>query len=70
MKVLAEKAIISENYEIMLLLFDMSKAFDTVRRHELFKIEQRNQSDTALFLSKIKISLLGCPLLTLYATSI
>ena len=30
-KVLAEKAITSENYKIMLVLLDMSKAFDTVR---------------------------------------
>ena len=37
-KVLAEKAITSENYKIFLLLLDMSKAFDTVRRNDLFTI--------------------------------
>ncbi len=31
-KILAEKAITSEDYKIILLLLDMSKAFDTVRR--------------------------------------
>ena len=37
-KVLAEKAITSENYKIFLLLLDMSKDFDTVRRSDLFTI--------------------------------
>lgn len=36
-KLLAEKAIISQNYEIYLLLLDMSKAFDTVNRKILFE---------------------------------
>ena len=34
-KVLCEKAIISENYSINLLLLDMSKAFDTIERGTL-----------------------------------
>ena len=35
-KMLTEKAIISSNYTIHLLLLDMSKAFDTVNRAKLF----------------------------------
>ena len=34
---LAEKAITSSSYNIYLLLLDMSKAFDTVRRGKLLK---------------------------------
>ena len=37
-KILAEKAMASENYDIFLLLLDMSKAFDTVNRSELMNI--------------------------------
>jgi hypothetical protein len=36
-KALAEKAITSANYEIHLILLDMSKAFDTVRRATIMK---------------------------------
>ena len=36
-KLLAEKAIISEDYTVHLLLLDMSKAFDTVNRKTLFE---------------------------------
>ena len=36
-KILAEKAIISQDYKIHLLLLDMSKAFDTVNRKLLFE---------------------------------
>lgn len=36
-KVLAEKAISSKTYKILILMLDMSKAFDTVKRAELFK---------------------------------
>ncbi len=38
MKILAEKAITSSNYKIYFLLLDMSKAFDTVSRNDLFDI--------------------------------
>ncbi len=55
MKVLAEKAITSDNYEIMLLLFDMSKAFDTVRRNELFKILKEVLDDDDLHMMKILV---------------
>ena len=34
---MAEKAITSKSYEIILLLLDMSKAFDTVKRNTLFE---------------------------------
>ena len=37
-KILTEKAITSENYDIFLLLLDMSKAFDTVNRSKLMEI--------------------------------
>ena len=37
LKILAEKAITSSNYEIHLLLLDMSKAFDTVKRATLIQ---------------------------------
>ena len=36
-KLLAEKAITSSNYEIHLLMLDMSKAFDTIQRGTLFE---------------------------------
>ena len=36
-KLLAEKAITSSDYEIHLLLLDMSKAFDTIQRGTLFE---------------------------------
>ena len=45
-KLPAEKAIISENYKIYLLILDMSKAFDTVNRKTLFEeLEQELQDD-------------------------
>ena len=37
MKLLAEKAITSSDYNIYILLLDMSKAFDTVNRNQLFE---------------------------------
>ena len=37
-KILAEKAITCENYDIFLLFLDMSKAFDTVNRSKLMEI--------------------------------
>ena len=41
MKILAEKAIISEDYNIFILLLDMSKAFDTINRKRLMeKLEE------------------------------
>ncbi len=37
-KVLDEKLITSEDYKVTILLLDMSKAFDTIRRKDLFDI--------------------------------
>ena len=37
-KILAEKAITTQDYTIHLLMLDMSKAFNMVRRDELFHI--------------------------------
>ena len=37
MKLLAEKAITSSDYKMYILLLDMSKAFDTVNRNQLFE---------------------------------
>ena len=36
-KLMAEQAINTENYQVFLALFDMSKAFDTVNREILFQ---------------------------------
>ena len=38
LKMLCEKAVISQNYETNILLLDMSKAFDNVNRDALFRI--------------------------------
>ena len=54
-KVLAEKAIMSEDYKIILLLLDMSKAFDTVRRNELFKILKEILDKDELHMMKILV---------------
>ena len=40
-----EKAITSENYSITVLLLDMSKSFDAVKRGELFKILENVNKD-------------------------
>ena len=37
-KILAEKAILSECYETTMLLLDMSKEFDTVKRNNLMEL--------------------------------
>ena len=37
-KILAEKAVTSECYETTILLLDMSKAFDTVKRNNLMEL--------------------------------
>ena len=55
MKVLAEKEITSANFEIMSLLFDMLKAFNMVRRNELFKILKEILDDDDLHMMKILI---------------
>ena len=52
-KMLAEKAIISQDYTIHLLLLDMSKAFDTVNREKLFEILENTLEKDELHLLKI-----------------
>ena len=42
MKIIAEKAIISQNYEIIIMMIDMSKAFDTVNRSKLMSFLERH----------------------------
>ena len=50
-KILAEKAITSKDYELYITLMDMSKAFDTVRRHTLLE-------DLATILDKAELHLI------------
>ena len=54
-KILAEKAITSEDYRIILLMLDMSKAFDTVRRDKLFLILKDILDQDELHMMKILI---------------
>ena len=54
-KILAEKAITSQDYNITILLLDMSKAFDTVRRAELFKILKGILKEDELHMMKILV---------------
>ena len=55
-KLLAEKAIICDNYEIHLLMLDMSKAFDTVDRTTLLKFLQEILDPDELFLINLLIN--------------
>ncbi len=52
-KLLAEKAITSQNYETTVLLLDMSKAFNTVRRNDLLPQLKRVLSDDEVHIMKI-----------------
>ena len=54
-KSLAEKAITSKSYEITLLLLDMSKAFDTVKRNTLFEDLGKIVDNDELHMLKILI---------------
>jgi hypothetical protein len=54
-KILAEKAITSNDYTIILLLLDMSKAFDTVRRSDLMKTLKTVLDKDELHMIKILI---------------
>ena len=55
-KILAEKAITSENYNIFLLMLDMSKAFDTVSRSKLMSILESILADCELHMMHILIN--------------
>ena len=52
-KILAEKAIISQDYNIHLLLLDMSKAFDTINRKILFEELQEILDEDEMYLISI-----------------
>ena len=52
-KLLAEKAITSADYEVTLLMLDMSKAFDTVRRKDLINILKEVLDDDEIHIMKI-----------------
>ena len=53
-KMITEKAIISSNYEIYLILLDMSKAFDTVNRKILFDhLEETLAPDELYIMSRL-----------------
>ena len=54
-KVLAEKAVTSKSYKIHLLMLDMSKAFDTVKREELFRDLKEILDDDELHLMMIML---------------
>lgn len=54
-KILAEKAITSKDYKMHISLMDMSKAFDTVRRHQLIEDLRTILSPAELHLIKILI---------------
>ena len=56
MKTLAEKAITSEEYNIFILLLDMSKAFDTVNRGKLMKHLEDILSESEMRLVYLLIS--------------
>ena len=55
-KTLVEKDIKSENYNIFLLMLDMSKAFDTVSRSKLMSILESILSDCELHMMHVLIN--------------
>ena len=52
-KSLAEKAVTSSNYKIIIEMLDMSKAFDTVERGKLFEILKKIFDEDELHLMKV-----------------
>ena len=60
MKILAEKAITSQEYTIFLLMLDMSKAFDTVNRklliEDLSKIINRDELHIISIMLQVELS--------------
>ena len=55
-KILAEKAITSDNYEIFLLFLDMSKAFDTVNRSKLMETRKNILTPSELYMMYLLIN--------------
>ena len=55
-KVLAEKAITSMDYEVTILLLDMSKAFDTVKRNMLMKQLKEILDEDELHIMKVLLT--------------
>lgn len=55
-KILAEKAVISKNYQVTLLLLDMSKAFDRVNREDLLDQLEKILEEDELNILKILIT--------------
>ena len=55
LKILAEKAIINENYEIFFILLDMPKAFDTVNRGKLLSMLADFLTNSELHIMKVLI---------------
>ena len=56
LKIMAEKAITSENYTIFVLMLDMSKAFDTVNRPKLMNILKELLTESELFMMHVLIN--------------
>ena len=52
-KSLAEKVVTSSNYEIIIEMLDMSKAFDTIERGKLFEILKKILDEDELHLMKV-----------------
>ena len=55
-KSLAEKAVTSSNYEIIIEMLDMSKAFDTIEGDKLFEILKKILDEDELHLMKVLIT--------------
>ena len=55
-KIMAEKAITSNKYNLFLLLLDMSKAFDTVKRPKLMEILSKILTESELHMMHILIN--------------
>ena len=54
-KTLVEKAITTSNYEIFLLMFDMSKAFDTVNRNKLMELLEDLLDEDEIYIMNLLI---------------
>ena len=56
LKILAEKAITAEDYQIIILLMDMSKAFDTVERENLLQLLSTILENDELHILKVLLT--------------